>query len=72
MAWPSHGPSTEITPEGQHLQVLTWYHGRGRVGGAADREFRMLQVKLNDQGKVVGYVWSGELAGGPAVEERSR
>jgi outer membrane protein assembly factor BamE (lipoprotein component of BamABCDE complex) len=65
------GRGTEITPDGQRLQVWTWYYGRGQVGAAADREFKMLQVKVNDQGKVVGYVWSGELAGGPAVEDRS-
>lgn len=68
---PPIGKGVEVTADGSRLEVWTWYYGQGKIGGTADREFKMLQVKLNDQGKVVSYVWSGELAGGAGVEEKS-
>jgi hypothetical protein len=68
---PPMGKGLEITNEGTRLEVWTWYYGRGKVGSDAARQFKMLQVKINEQGKVASYIWSGELAGGAPVEEKS-
>lgn len=68
---PPMGTGSELTLDGQHLQVWTWYYGQGKVGSDAARHFKMLQVKINEQGKVVGWVWSGDLAGGAPVEDKS-
>ncbi len=64
------GQGFEVTPDGSRVDVWTYYYGSGKVPSGSDVNFKMLQVKLNPQGKVVGYVWSGELAGA-AVEDKS-
>jgi hypothetical protein len=64
------GRGSEVTPEGNRLEVWTYYYGKGKVPSGSDVSFKMLQVKLTPEGKVAGYVWSGELAGA-AVEDKS-
>ena len=64
------GRGVEVTPEGNRLDVWTYYAGRAKVPSGSDVSFKMLQVKFTPEGKVVGYVWSGELAGA-AVEDKS-
>jgi hypothetical protein len=64
------GRGIEVTPEGNRLDVWTYYAGRGKIPSGSDVSFKMLQVKFTPEGKVAGYVWSGELAGAP-VEEKS-
>ena len=69
---PPAGKGLEVAADGSRLEVWTWYYGQGKVGGTADRQFKMLQVKLDKQGKVTSYIWSGDLAGGAAVEDKSQ
>jgi hypothetical protein len=69
---PPIGRGVEIAAEGPRLELWTWYYGQGKMGGDPAREFKMLQVKFDPQGKVVSYIWSGELAGGALVEDKSQ
>ena len=64
------GRGVEVMPDGSRLDVWTYYAGRGKIPSGSDVSFKMLQVKLTPEGKVAGYVWTGELSGAP-VEERS-
>lgn len=64
------GKGTEVNPDGSRLDVWTYYYGSGKIPSGSDTNFKMLQVKLDQQGKVTGYVWSGELAGAP-VDDKS-
>jgi outer membrane protein assembly factor BamE (lipoprotein component of BamABCDE complex) len=64
------GRGVEVNADGSRVDVWTYYFGRGKVPSGSDVSFKMLQVKLTPQGKVAGYVWTGDLAGAP-VEERS-
>ena len=64
------GQGFEVTPDGSRVDVWTYYYGSGKVPSGSDVKFKMLQVKLTPQGKVAGYVWTGDLAGA-AVEEKS-
>jgi hypothetical protein len=64
------GRGIEVMPDGSRLDVWTYYAGRGKIPSGSDVSFKMLQVKLTQEGKVAGYVWTGELSGAP-VEERS-
>jgi hypothetical protein len=64
------GRGMEVTPDGSRLDVWTYYSGRGKIPSGSDVSFKMLQVKLTPEGKVVGYVWTGDLSGAP-VEEKS-
>ena len=64
------GRGVEVIPDGSRLDVWTHYFGSGKIPSGSDVRFKMLQVKLNAQGKVAGYVWTGDLSGAP-VEEKS-
>lgn len=68
---PPIGRGVEVTADGPRLELWTWYFGEGKMGSDPAREFKMLQVKFDPQGKVVSYIWSGELAGGALVEDKS-
>jgi hypothetical protein len=68
---PPAGQGVEISADGTKLDVWTWYYGQGKMGSDPARQFKMLQVKLDAQGKVASYIWSGELAGGAPVEDKS-
>ena len=65
------GKGLEVAADGTRLDLWTWYYGQGKMGGDLAREFKMLQVKFDQQGKVVSYIWSGNLAGGALVEDKS-
>lgn len=52
------------------LEVWTYYFGSGTLPGGASTKFKLLQIKLDAQGKVVGWTWSGDTATA-AVEEKS-
>ena len=69
---PPEGKGLELAADGSQLDVWTWYYGEGKMGKDAAREFKMLQVKLDQQGKVVSYIWSGNLAHGAPVEDKSK
>jgi hypothetical protein len=64
------GRGMEVNAEGSRVDVWTYYFGRGKIPSGSDVSFKMLQVKLTPEGKVAGYVWTGDLAGAP-VEEKS-
>lgn len=69
---PPIGRGVEVGADGPRLELWTWYYGQGKMGGDPAREFKMLQVKIDPQGKVVSYVWSGDLAGGAPVDDKSQ
>ena len=73
-AWlgPPIGRGLEVAADGSRLDVWTWYYGQGKMGSDPAREFKMLQVKFDPQGKVSSYIWSGDLAGGAQVEDKSQ
>lgn len=64
------GRGFEVMPDGNRVDVWTYYFGSGKIPSGSDVRFKMLQVKLTPAGKVAGYVWTSELAGAP-VEEKS-
>jgi outer membrane protein assembly factor BamE (lipoprotein component of BamABCDE complex) len=68
---PPIGKGMEVGADGTRLDLWTWYFGEGKMGSDPAREFKMLQVKFDPQGKVSSYVWSGDLAGGAQVEDKS-
>jgi hypothetical protein len=68
---PPAGKGVEVAADGAQLDVWTWYYGQGKMGSDPARQFKMLQVKLDSQGKVASYIWSGDLAGGAPVEDKS-
>jgi len=68
---PPVGKGLEIAADGTRLELWTWYYGQGKMGDDLAKEFKMLQVKFNPEGKVASYVWSGDLAGsGAKVEDK--
>ncbi len=69
---PPIGRGLEVNADGTRLDLWTWYYGQGKMGGDPARAFKMLQVKVDQQGKVASYVWSGDLAGGAPVEDKSQ
>jgi outer membrane protein assembly factor BamE (lipoprotein component of BamABCDE complex) len=69
---PPIGRGLEVAADGTRLEVWTWYYGQGKMGSDPAREFKMLQVKFDPQGKVASYIWSGDLAGGAQVEDKSQ
>jgi hypothetical protein len=68
---PPVGRGIEVNPDGSRLDVWTYYYGSGKVPSGSDTNFKMLQVKLDSQGKVAGYVWTGDLGAQAPVEEKS-
>jgi len=69
---PPIGRGVEVSADGTHLDLWTWYYGQGKMGSDPAREFKMLQAKFDPQGKLVSYIWSGDLAGGAQVEDKSQ
>lgn len=69
---PPAGRGIEVSPDGSRLDVWTYYYGSGKVPSGSDTNFKMLQVKLDQQGKVAGYVWTGDLGAPAPVEEKSK
>ena len=65
------GKGIEVNPDGSRNDVWTYYFGTGKIPSGSDVGFKMLQVKLTQQGKVAGYVWTGDLSGAP-VEDRGK
>jgi predicted small secreted protein len=63
------GRGVEVNPDGSRNDVWTYYFGTGKIPSGSDVGFKMLQVKVTPEGKVAGYVWTGDLSGAP-VEER--
>jgi len=63
------GVGTEVTGD-TRLEVWTYYFGSGVLPGGASTKFKLLQIKLDPHGKVVGWTWSGETAGA-TVEDKS-
>jgi len=63
------GIGTEVAGE-TRLEVWTYYFGSGVLPGGASTKFKLLQIKFNSQGKVVGWSWSGDTATA-AVEDKS-
>jgi hypothetical protein len=52
------------------LEVWTYYYGSGTLPGGASTKFKLLQVKLDSQGKLAGWTWSGDTATA-GVEDKS-
>jgi outer membrane protein assembly factor BamE (lipoprotein component of BamABCDE complex) len=63
------GTGTEVTGD-MRYDVWTYYYGTGQIPGGANTKFKLLQVKLDPQGKVVGWTWSGDTASA-GVEDKS-
>lgn len=66
-----YGRGVELLPDGTRMNVWTYYYGVGQIPSGTNTTFKMLQVKLDQQDRVQGYVWSGDLSG-TKVEERSK
>ena len=64
------GVGVEVTPDGSRNTLWTYYYFTGQLPAGSNVGFKMLQVRLNAQGKVVGYIWTGEI-GAAQVEEKS-
>ena len=69
---PPVGRGIEVNPDGSRLDVWTYYYGSGKLPSGSNANFKMLQVKLDQQGKVAGYVWSGDLGRGAFVEDKAK
>ncbi len=66
-----YGRGVEVMPDGSTLNVWTYYYGAGQIPSGANTTFKMLQVKLDQDDRVQGYVWSGDLSG-TTVENKSQ
>ena len=64
------GKGVEVGTDRTRLDVWNYYYGTGRIPSGSDTSFKLLQVKLNQEGKVAAYVWTGDMAGAP-VEDKS-
>lgn len=64
------GRGVEVLPDGQRLEIWTYYYGQGKIPSSSNTSFKMLQVRIDQQGKVVGYTWTGDLSGIP-VDDKS-
>jgi outer membrane protein assembly factor BamE (lipoprotein component of BamABCDE complex) len=51
-----------VDARGERNREWTYYFGRGSLPGMTDAKLKMLQVRFDDQGKVLSYSWSGETA----------
>jgi hypothetical protein len=69
---PPVGRGIEVSTDGSRFDVWTYYYGSGKVPSGSDTNFKMLQIKLDQQGKVAGYVWTGDLGAPAPVEDRSK
>ena len=63
------GIGTEVAGQ-THLEVWTYYYGSGTLPGGASTKFKLLQIKLDSQRKLVGWTWSGDTATA-GVEDKS-
>jgi outer membrane protein assembly factor BamE (lipoprotein component of BamABCDE complex) len=63
------GTGMEVSGDTRY-DVWTYYYGTGQIPGGANTKFKLLQVKLDPQGKVAGWTWSGDTATA-AVEDKS-
>ncbi len=64
------GKGFEVGTDRTRLDVWNYYYGTGKIPSGSNTSFKLLQVKLTEEGKVAAYVWTGEMAGAP-VEEKS-
>ncbi len=60
----------EVNADGTRNEVWSYYYFTGKLPTGSNIGFKLLQVKVNPQGKVAGYVWTGE-AGSAQVEDKS-
>jgi len=58
-----YGRGMELLPDGSKMNVWTYYYGAGQIPSGANTTFKMLQVKLDQEDRVQGYVWTGDLSG---------
>ncbi len=66
-----YGRGVELLPDGTRLNVWTYYYGAGQIPSGANTTFKMLQVKFDQDDRVQGYVWTGDLSG-TTVEDKSQ
>lgn len=66
------GRGVEVLPDGQRLEIWTYYYGQGKIPTGSNLSFKMLQVRIDQQGKVVGYTWTGDLAGVPVDDKPAK
>jgi hypothetical protein len=64
------GQGVEVGTDRTRLDVWNYYYGTGKIPSGSNTSFKLLQVKLNPEGKVAAYVWTGDMAGAP-VEDKS-
>jgi hypothetical protein len=64
------GKGVEVGTDRTRLDVWNYYYGTGKLPSGSNTSFKLLQVKIDEQGKVAAYVWTGDMAGAP-VEDKS-
>ncbi|HZP86649.1 MAG TPA: hypothetical protein VFB54_07490 [Burkholderiales bacterium] len=66
------GRGVEVLPDGERLEIWTYYYGTGKIPSGSNTSFKMLQVRIDQQGKVVGYTWTGDLSGVPVADRPAK
>ncbi len=51
-----------IESDGKRYSRWLYYYGHGRIHRMADAQFKMLEVRFDEQDKVVSYNWSAPVA----------
>ncbi|RMD79051.1 MAG: hypothetical protein D6809_04525 [Gammaproteobacteria bacterium] len=59
-AWlgPPAAKGGSVEPDGTRYRQWTWYFGSGTLPALRDARFKILQVKLDQEGRVRAYTWS--------------
>jgi hypothetical protein len=72
MDWlgPPVGKGEEVGTDRIRLDVWNYYYGTSKIPSGSNTSFKLLQVKIDPEGKVAAYVWTGDMAGAP-VEDKS-
>jgi hypothetical protein len=61
----------EVYADGTRYEVWTYYYVEAKVPSGSDSRLKLLQIKVDAQGRVAGYTWSGEFANATGAESKS-
>lgn len=67
---PPLGNGQVLEVDGTRHEQWTWYYGSGKLPGGEDTNFKMLQVKFDQAGRLMSYNWSGETRPAAPIEKR--